>query len=65
MIEVSLFVNKEHRDRMKREVVPREGETIILDCNEVVRVIEVSHQWDDPDFIQINAVPFPGEEILK
>ena len=58
MIEVSLFINKEHRDRVKREVVPRVGETIVLDCGEMVRVIDVSHQWDDPGIIQVNAVPF-------
>ena len=58
MIQVSLFVNKEHRDRVLREVVPRVGETIILDCGEMVRVIDVSHQWDDPDCIQVNTVPF-------
>ena len=59
VISISLFVNKTFIGKMKREVIPREGETIIID-HEVVRVIEVSHQWDDPDFMQINAVPFPG-----
>ena len=58
MIEVSLFVNKIHVDRRVLKVAPREGETIILDCGEMVRVIDVTHQWDDPDCIQINTVRF-------
>ena len=58
MIEVSLFVNKVSRGRVKREVVPRIGETIVIDCGEMVRVIDVTHQWDDPDCIQINTVRF-------
>ena len=57
MIEISLFVNREGRGRVKREVVPRIGETIIIGCGEMVRVIEVSHDWDDPLFVQVNTVP--------
>ena len=61
MIEVSLFVNRESKGRMKREAIPRIGETIIIDCGQMVRVTEVSHQWDDPLFIQINTVPIDPE----
>ena len=57
MIQISLFVNKEHRARNMREVVPRVGETIIIDCGEMVRVIDVIHQWADPGTIQVNTVP--------
>lgn len=56
MIEIGLFVDGKLRDRMKRSVVPRVGETIVLDCGEMVIVTEVSHQWDSPDFVQLQAV---------
>lgn len=56
MIEISLFVDGKMRDRMKRAVVPRVGETIVIDCGEMVIVTEVNHQWDSPDFVQILAV---------
>ena len=55
MIEVSLFVDGEARGRMRRLIVPRVGETIVIDCGEMVQVIEVNHQWDDPEFVQINS----------
>ena len=62
MVEVSLFVNGEHRDRMEREIVPRKDETIVIDCGEMVKVVEVSYQWDDPSFVQVNAIPWTVEQ---
>ena len=61
MIQISFFVNKEHKARVMREVVPRLGETIIIDCGEMFRVVDVIHQWDDPGTIQINTVPIEAE----
>ena len=58
MIEICLFIKRENKGRRILKVAPREGETIVLDCGEMVRVIDVIHQWDDPDYIQVNAVPF-------
>ena len=55
MIQIVLFVNGEHKDKMMREVVPRIGDTIVIDCGEMVKVIEVSHQWDDSTFVQVNC----------
>lgn len=55
MIEVSLFLNGEHISRMKRRIAPAKGDLIIIDCGEMVKVIEVSHQWDDPNTVQINS----------
>ena len=55
MVQVILFVGDEVRDKMMREVVPRIGETIVIDCGEMVKVIEVNHQWDDPDFVQLKC----------
>lgn len=57
LIEVSLFVNGEHKDRMLRKVAPSLGDTIVIDCGIMVKVMEINHQWDDPDFMQINCVP--------
>ena len=61
MIAVSLFVNGKFQSRMKRMVVPSIGETIVIDCGEMVKVIEVGHQWDDPNSVQINCF----EEEIK
>lgn len=58
MIRVGLFVNKKYVDTRIFQVAPREGETIIIDCGEMVKVISVSHQWEDPEYIQINTEPF-------
>jgi len=55
MIEVSLFVDGEHNSRFQREVVPRVGESIELDRGYMVKVVEVSHDWSDPSFIQVNT----------
>lgn len=55
MIQIVLFVNGEHKDKMMREVVPRIGDTIVIDCGEMVRVVEVNHQWDDPTFVQVSC----------
>lgn len=55
MVKVVLFVGQTHVDTMDREVVPRVGDSIVLDCGDMVRVIEVSHQWDDPTFVQVNC----------
>ena len=57
MIEVSLFVNGKHIDRMLRKVVPALWDTIVIDCGEMVKVMEINHQWDDPECVQINCVP--------
>jgi len=55
MVKVSLFVDGTHIDTMDREEAPRPGDSIVLDCGDMVRVLEVSHQWDDPTFIQVNC----------
>ena len=62
LIRVGLFVNKKYVDTRVFQVAPREGETIIIDCGEMVRVIEVSHDWDDPVFVQVNTMPFSARE---
>jgi len=56
MIKVSLFVEEKCRSHMKRLIVPRIGEIIVLDCGDMVRVVEVNHDWDDPTRVQINCV---------
>lgn len=56
MISVVLFVNGKHKDTMDRHVAPSKGDTIVIDCGEMVKITEVSHQWDDPTFVQVNAV---------
>jgi len=63
MIEVSLFLTGEFISRMNRCVVPSIGEHIIIDCGEMVKVIEVSHQWDDPNSVQINCIEVEIKEI--
>ena len=45
----------EHIDTMTRETAPGVGDTIILDCGEVVEVIHVTHQWDHPELVQVMA----------
>lgn len=55
MVLVVLFVNGEVKDKMNREVVPRVGDTIVIDCGEMVRVTEINHQWDDPTFVQVSC----------
>jgi preprotein translocase subunit YajC len=55
MIQIILFVEGKHKDKMMREVVPSVGDTIVIDCGEMVKVTEVNHQWDDPTFVQINS----------
>lgn len=55
MVQVILFVDGELKDTTDREVVPRLGDTIVIDCGEMVKVAEVSHQWDDPTFVQVNC----------
>jgi len=64
-IEVSLFVNGEHIDRMFRKVAPSLGDTIVIDCGEMVKVIEINHQWDSPDLIQINCVSIIYNDIYE
>ena len=61
MFRISLFIGKAFVGKMKREIAPRLGETIIKD-HETLRVINVSHDWDEPDFIQVNTVPFEEKE---
>lgn len=56
MIIVSLFVEGKCRAHLKRMVIPRIGETIVIDCGEMVKVVEVSHDWDDITRVQINCV---------
>lgn len=52
---IILFVNGESKDSMDRLVVPKLGETIVLDCGKLVRVVRVNHQWDDADYVQIDT----------
>jgi hypothetical protein len=53
--QVVLFVDGAHKCTMKRRAIPRVGETIVIDCGEMVRVMEISHQWDDESFVQVNS----------
>ena len=53
---VSLFVDEEHIDKMKRNIIPSVGDTIVIDCGNLVKVIEVNHDWGTPDLIQINCI---------
>lgn len=64
MVLVVLFVNGEVKDKMIREVAPGLGDTIVIDCGEMVKVTEVSHQWDDPTFVQVNAREAEDGNIL-
>lgn len=65
MIEVSLFLNGEHISRMNRKLIPSIGDFIIIDCGEMVKVIEVSHQWDDPNTVQINSTEVEIKELVE
>ena len=55
MTIVTLFVNGAYDSASDRSVVPRVGETIIIDCGFAVKVIEVVHQWDTDDYVQVNT----------
>lgn len=55
-IEISLFIKGVFKDRMKRSTIPRVGETIVIDCGEMVRVIAVDHPWDSPNLVQIQTI---------
>ena len=61
LIFVSLFVNEELISSMIRGAVPSIGDFIIIDCGDMVKVVEVSHQWDDPSTVQINCVEVKGK----
>ncbi len=54
-ITVSLFVDEDHIDKMKRTVIPSVGDTIVIDCGNMVKVIDVNHDWGTPDLVQINC----------
>jgi len=43
----------EHIHTMTRAVCPQKGDTIVIDCGEMVEVIHVSHQLDHPDLAQV------------
>jgi len=62
MVRVVLFIDGEVRDSMDREIVPRVGETIVLDCGDMVKVFVVNHDWDNPSFVQVNAKACTPEE---
>ena len=57
MIEISLFIDKEFDYRLKRKVVPRLGETIIVN-HRTLKVVDVIHEWDGDgaEFVQVNTV---------
>lgn len=61
MIEVIMFVNGEHKDSMFRRIAPSKGDYIVIDCGEMVKVISVDHQWNDPNTIGINCVPMENK----
>ena len=62
MIEISLFVDGKFTSRMERLVVPSIGDTIVIDCGFMVKVIEISHQWNDPNDVQINCIEIDIKE---
>lgn len=64
MIQIILFVKGEYKDRMMRKIVPRIGESIVIDCGEMVRVVEVSHQWNvnDTNFVQVDTTEIELKE---
>ena len=64
IIAGALFVTLLQGCERYEAVESKTGETIILDCNEMVKVIEVSYQWDDSDLVQLNCLPFT-EEVLE
>lgn len=43
----------EHIDTMEREAAPNVGDTIVIECGDTVEVIHVSHQWDNPELVQV------------
>ena len=55
MIEIVLFTKGEKLADMDVLVVPRIGETIILDCGLVFKVTDVVHQFSDPELIQLGC----------
>ena len=60
--EVTLFVDGTYIDRMKRIIAPSRGDTIVIDCGDLVKVIDVNYQWDTPNAIQINCISVKEDE---
>ena len=58
MINVGLFVNRSYIGRMSREVVPRIGETILIDNEEMARVVDITHLWEDPEYVRVDTLLF-------
>lgn len=59
---VSLFVDEIHIDKMKRSILPSVGDSIVIDCGNLVKVIDVNHDWSTPDLVQINCISFKGDK---
>jgi hypothetical protein len=55
MIDVVLFIDGEFDSRTIRRVIPRVGETILIDCGELLEVVEVHHEWSSTEFVQVNT----------
>ena len=60
--EISLFIEGEHKDRMKRSIIPAKGDTIVIDCGEAVQVIKVNHDWGSPRMVQLDCVELEHPE---
>ncbi len=61
-ITVSLFVDEEHIDKTKRTVIPSVGDSIVIDCGNLVKVTDINHDWNTPDLIQINCISVKEDE---
>lgn len=59
--EVVLFIDGKHIDNRDFQVIPRVGDSIVIDCGEEVLVCEVSFQWDDPGVVQLNTATIKHE----
>ncbi len=55
-ITVSLFVDEEHIDKTERTVIPSVGDTIVIDCGNLVKVIDINHDWSTSDLVQVNCI---------
>lgn len=50
--QVSIFEGDVHLVRGEMSVIPRVGESIVLDCGDMLVVCNVNHQWDS-DAVQL------------
>ena len=55
MVHVIIFVNGEKDTDGDRSIIPRIGETIVLDCGNMVKVVELNHDWGDDGYVQLNC----------